>query len=120
MSDGASLTLLLLSHPAGVGGSRINRIDRDSAVPNLVRKGYGEGIKRRLRRGVCDGARHRPPPWLILSSGSGGIANGFLHVAVRIGESALQENKIEPAVKLASHLAQMAYRVEAKLPMKMD
>jgi hypothetical protein len=58
--------------------------------------------------------------WLVITSGSAGIANCFLGVPVRIRECALQKNQIEPPVKLSAHFAQVGYRFEAELSMKMD
>jgi hypothetical protein len=59
-------------------------------------------------------------PWLVLTSGSTGVANCFLGIPVRIGKCALQKNQIEPPVKFSAHFTQVGYRFEAELSMKMD
>src|SRR5437868_700202 len=53
-------------------------------------------------------------------SGPTSIASCFPGMAVRISKRTLQKNKIEPAIKLSSHLAQVGCRFEAQLSMKMN
>src|SRR5438132_6595655 len=63
---------------------------------------------------------HAGPQQNSAVSGPTSIASCFPGMAVRISKRTLQKNKIEPAIKLSSHLAQVGCRFEAQLSMKMN